>query len=552
MKTQCGHVTIIRASFLSKMVLKSLRVTAAILFFAALTSFFADYLGFLPLELHGPAHLQVAPALLASAEFGIGLVVAVWIILTLLFGRLYCSVVCPLGVLQDVMARFRRKRRYKYRRPQHLLRYGLLTVCIAAFLIDLHLILILLDPYGIYGRLATHLLRPPLIFAHNQLALIVNARGYYGISLVPNIVSWPSVLLSLAMLLVVAHFAWHYGRRYCNTICPVGTLLGLFSRKSLFRICLRDDCISCGLCERACKAECIDSKAKTVDGSRCVACFNCLSVCKRDSLLYGINTGKPVLIDKETPAEEPVGVPAKSEVGVPALVASPCEASECRRTFLGILFAVIGASLGAAVPSSLSGVSKSSFAKKHPITPPGSGNIRRFQKRCTACHLCVTKCPTHIIRPAIADYGPSGFLQPVVSFEHGFCNFDCVICSRVCPNLALISLDKEEKHRLQIGKVNFIKENCIVDSQQTNCGACAEHCPTGAVTMVPVGKPEDALTIPQIDPDLCVGCGACEYICPVRPFRAIYVDGNPTHLEAKPAFDPTLKQQEVKLDDFGF
>ena len=523
------------------MILKYLRVTAAILFATALTLFFFDYLGRLPLKLHGLVHLQIVPALLAC---GIGFLLF-WGALTLLFGRLYCSVVCPLGVLQDVIARFRRKRRYKFRKPLPLLRYGLLTACVLGFLFDLHLIVSLLDPYGIYGRMATNLFRPLVILVHDRLAAIESIRNTYGIYFVPNIISWPSVAVSLVMLVLVGYFAWRHGRFYCNTICPVGTLLGLLSRYSLFRVRLHNDCISCGLCEQRCKAECIDSKAKTVDGSRCVACFNCLGTCKRGSLLYGIGgIEKSIHLDLEISnkaQDEDAEVPA--DTGVPAQ-------STARRTFLGMLLATIGSSIGATLPT---GVSKKSYTKEHPIMPPGAGDLRRFQKRCTACHLCVTKCPTKTIQPAIADYGLSGFLQPVMSFEHGFCTFDCMICSKICPSCALVPLEQEEKHRLQIGRVNFIKKNCVVDSQQTNCGACAEHCPTGAVKMVPVGKPEDAsLTIPEIDPDLCVGCGACEYICPVRPFRAIYVDGLPKHLEAKPAFDPTEKQQEVKLDDFGF
>jgi ferredoxin len=208
--------------------------------------------------------------------------------------------------------------------------------------------------------------------------------------------------------------------------------------------------------------------------------------------------------------------------------------------------------LGSAASKLPTGVSKLPFTKKHPILPPGAGNLKRFQQRCTACHLCITKCPDHAIRPAISDYGLKGFLKPVMSFENGYCIFDCVICTQVCPNHALLPINMEEKHHLQIGKVAFIQENCVVDSQRTNCGACAEHCPTGAATMVPFGNPEEALTIPKIDADLCIGCGACEYICPVRPYRAIYVDGNPVHLESKPAFDPTEKQQEIKLDAFGF
>ena len=512
------------------MLLKYLRVTAALLFCAALSVFFIDYLGRLPLEMHRLAHIQIVPALLG----GFASILVVWIAITLLFGRIYCSVVCPLGIMQDAIARcsrlLQRKHRYTFRQPEQYLQYGILTVCCASFLLNIHLILSLFDPYGIYGRMMTHLLRPMVIFGHNQVASIANSQNYHGIWFIQNILCWQSIAVSLVMLLLIAHLAWHYGRLYCNTICPVGTIFGCLSRYSLFRVRLREDCISCGLCEQRCKAECIDSKEKTVDSSRCVACFNCLNVCKKGALLYGINAASPVPVkDKDS-----TGVPAKS-----------------RRTFLGTLYAIIGASLGAGA-SLPTGVSKLPYKKTHPIMPPGAGNIKRFQKRCTACHLCVTKCPDHVIRPAIGDYGVSGFLQPVMSFEHGYCIFDCVICSQVCPNRALLPLDMKEKHHSQIGKVIFIQDNCVVDAQRTHCGACAEHCPTGAVMMIPFGKPEEALTLPKIDADLCIGCGACEYICPVRPYRAIYVDGQPMHLEAKPAFDPTEKQQEVILDDFGF
>jgi formate hydrogenlyase subunit 6/NADH:ubiquinone oxidoreductase subunit I len=145
------------------------------------------------------------------------------------------------------------------------------------------------------------------------------------------------------------------------------------------------------------------------------------------------------------------------------------------------------------------------------------------------------------------EYGIGGMMMPMMSFEKGFCNFDCVICSRVCPSNALTPLAVEHKHRLQVGKVVFIPEICVVHKDGTSCGACSEHCPTQAVKMVPY---KNGLTIPQIDADICVGCGGCEYICPTRPQRAIYVEGNKVHREAK-AFE--VEKNEVKeVTDFGF
>ena len=111
----------------------------------------------------------------------------------------------------------------------------------------------------------------------------------------------------------------------------------------------------------------------------------------------------------------------------------------------------------------------------------------------------------------------------------------------------MVSLAVEEKHRTQMGRVVFVEDICIVHTEGTNCGACSEHCPTQAVKMVPY---KDGLTIPLIDPDICVGCGGCEFICPVRPYRAIYVEGNAIHQEAKAFIDE--KQEDIKIDDFGF
>ncbi len=152
-----------------------------------------------------------------------------------------------------------------------------------------------------------------------------------------------------------------------------------------------------------------------------------------------------------------------------------------------------------------------------------------------------------MLKPAFKEYGWGGMMQPMMYFEDGFCNFDCTVCSEVCPNGAILPLTVEQKHATQVGRVIFLIQNCIVNTDKTSCGACSEHCPTQAVTMVPF---EDGLTIPHVNPDICVGCGGCEYVCPVRPFRAIHVEGNPVHLEAKPFKES--EQKEVELDDFGF
>ena len=187
------------------------------------------------------------------------------------------------------------------------------------------------------------------------------------------------------------------------------------------------------------------------------------------------------------------------------------------------------------------------YKKENPITPPGSVSQKRFQQHCTSCHLCVSKCPSHVLKPAFMEYGLAGIMQPTVSFEKGFCNFDCTVCGDVCPNGAILPISVEQKHLTQMGYVVFIEENCIVYTDGTSCGACSEHCPTQAVAMVPY---KDGLTIPHVNKEICVGCGGCEYVCPARPFRAIYIEGNPVQKEAKPFKEN--EEHKVEIDDFGF
>jgi ferredoxin len=187
------------------------------------------------------------------------------------------------------------------------------------------------------------------------------------------------------------------------------------------------------------------------------------------------------------------------------------------------------------------------YLRKNAISPPGALSREHLQRHCTSCHLCIDKCPTQVLKPAFTEYGLGGMMQPMMYFEKGYCNYSCTLCSEVCPTGALKPLTVAEKHLTQVGQVVFVEDLCVVHTEGTNCGACAEHCPTQAVTMVPY---KNELTIPHTNPEICVGCGGCEYICPVRPHRAIHVEANLEHKKAKP-FDKGEKQK-VEIQDFGF
>ncbi len=572
--------------------LKISRIVLAFVVFVCLTAYFLDFTGVVPDGVRWLTKIQVIPALKGH---GLPLLLAV-IVLTLFMGRLYCSVLCPLGILQDFFAWFARlfqkKPKYQYHPAKRAIRWTLFGVTIIGSVVVGSVVLSLLDPYSIYGRIATNLFRPVYIWGNNLLAEWGTSHDIYTFYYVENFVqSVAALVISLAMLVLLGFLASRYGRLYCNTICPVGTFLGIFSRFSWLKIRFHANrCVGCGLCANVCKSSCIDSQTQTIDASRCVDCFNCLGVCRKNAIQLTIPCrGKPqestssttitesLASDASTKVTKHVSTAANDQLGkdVPNENSTVHDAGTSRRELLSLVAVTLGSAavptaMGAATGTVLSLASREAsgaaipeasaskglalvytgthpYTRENPISPPGVIATRRLVHHCTACHLCVSRCPSHILRPALLEYGLAGFLQPTMDFNHGFCNYDCTDCGDVCPNHAIRSLSVEEKHRTQVGQVVFIPENCVVTVDGTNCGACAEHCPTQAVRMVPY---HDHLTIPEVDVELCVGCGACEFICPTRPYRAIHIEGNPKHLEAKLIVQE--KEPEVKVDDFGF
>ncbi|HEX9006704.1 MAG TPA: 4Fe-4S binding protein, partial [Bacteroidota bacterium] len=333
------------------------------------------------------------------------------------------------------------------------------------------------------------------------------------------------------------------GRLYCNMICPVGALLGLVSRFALFKVAIdEDDCTGCGLCERVCKGGCIDRKARTVDFDRCVGCFNCFEACPRDDMFFATPWRTKPRSEHPPRRSRSAGTPS-AEAGV----------SRSRRRFVqraaGFLL-VLGTAPEPAqkkiVPTKATTVPAGSALA---VTPPGSYGLDRFTANCTACHLCVSACPTRVLQPTLLAYGIMGILQPRMDFEVSSCNYDCVVCGQICPTGAIGPLPQDEKKLTQLGIAKFIKDNCIVNTENTDCGACSEHCPTKAVNMVPFkGK----LVIPEVRNELCIGCGSCEHACPTRPYRAIYVESNRTHARAKKPEQKKVEPAPAPAEDFPF
>ncbi len=491
--------------------LRVIRITLAAFFFTAVTLLFLGLGTRFNMWLGWVAKIQFLPALMAL-DF---VVLAVLTVLTLIFGRMYCSVICPLGVMQDIFGWFGKKHKihYSYSPEKRWLRYTVLVVFIVCLIVDFAPVTTLLAPYSAYGRIVNSLFRPLYDLLGNALAAIDTHYEWYVFS---DVQIWmrsvTTFLVALLTLIIPGVLAWRNGRTYCNTVCPVGTILSFFSRFSLLRVQLdKDKCKNCSLCERKCKASAINIKTGIVDYSRCVVCGDCLTECRHDALHY-----RPITLSHQdnTP---------KSPDGEPDL--------KRRAMLTGAALAIGTAAIAQAkikVDGGLAAIEeKKAPHRQTPVLPPGSLSARNMQRHCTACQLCVSACPEDVLRPS---YAPSRFMQPEMSFERGFCRPECTSCSQVCPTTAIHPIKPEEKTALHIGHAVWIAENCIPVANGDQCGACAHHCPADAIQMVEFTTADGRhVSVPAVDNERCIGCGKCEYLCPARPFSAIYVEGNIMH-----------------------
>lgn len=568
--------------------LRIIRITLAAICFVAVTLLFLDFTGTLHLWFGWLAKIQFLPAVLAL-NF---VVIAILLVLTLLFGRIYCSVICPLGIFQDCVSnlssrRKGKKARFSYSKEIKWLRYGVLVLFVIALVAGLNALVALLAPYSAYGRMVQSLLAPVWQWGNNLFAWIAERQDSYAfVTKDVWLKSLPTLIVAAVTFVVVVVLAWRNGRTYCNTICPVGTTLSFFSRFAMFRPVIdKSKCKSCHACERKCKAACIDVENHKIDYSRCVDCFDCIDSCRLGALKYRFAWGRGVgsgSTGAKTPQNAPVGSKMTSDeskngqnrssaaptpVAEPVVrqgsptaeatdngkgvstidatspVAEPVEATDKgRRAFLVGGAAVIGGSLLSSIPMRAEEeeikdkkrdggfaevLPKKAPNRKTPITPFGSESVEKFYKHCTACQLCVTVCPNNVLRPSSRL---EHLMQPEMSFEKGYCRPECVKCSEVCPAGAILKITPEEKTEWKVGTAGVDYDLCVVNRDGVSCGNCAHHCPVGAIRMVRK-NPDDEKSprIPSVNEEKCIGCGACENLCPSRPISAITVNGYSVH-----------------------
>ncbi len=499
--------------------LRKIRITLALVCFGLVTLLFLDFTGTVHAWFGWLAKIQFLPAVLA-VNFG---VVAALVLLTWILGRVYCSVICPLGVMQDVVSwisgrRKKKKYRFSYSPAIRWLRYGVLGVFVIALIAGVGSLVALLAPYSAYGRIAQNLFAPLWGWGNNGLAYLAERADSYAFYQTEVwLKSLPVFGIAIVSFVVLVVLAWRNGRTYCNTVCPVGTVLGLISRYSLFRPVIdTGKCNGCTLCARRCKASCIDAKQHRIDYSRCVACLDCIDACHQGAISYRLRT-------KQYRAEETAD---------PELRVDEEQIDAARRSFLTGVGILAATSIVRAQEKKVDGglaviADKKIPDRTTPIVPPGAQGLRNMRHHCTGCQLCVSACPNGVLRPSgrLAT-----LMQPEVSYERGYCRPECTKCSEVCPAGAIQKITPADKSAIQVGHAVWVKANCVPLTDGVDCGNCARHCPSGAITMV-ASDPDnpDSPKIPAVNTERCIGCGACENLCPARPFSAIYVEGHEQH-----------------------
>lgn len=350
-------------------------------------------------------------------------------VITLLFGRIYCSLICPMGIFQEIICLIKNKNNNETGKS-YPFKYFIAALTMGLLIGGSALFIRYIDPYTLFGSAAT------------------------------------LSLTGIIAIIIIGVLTVFKNRLFCTDICPVGCILGLLAKVSLFKIYIeKDKCMSCSLCERSCPAGCIDSKEQTVRNETCIKCFKCLGKCYKNAIKYGIK-----------PKEE-----TKFNIKRRELIISASAL---------IVFA-------GAIKYGLAEAGKAVKKFKDIILPPGAFNPQRMFNKCLNCNLCIEACPNKILTKVNDNFGAVH-----INYEQGekYCKYDCNECSKVCPSGAIKRIPLEEKQHTRIAMAVINQDKC------TGCGICNIECPAKAIY-----RDENGKSI--INASKCIGCGACKKSC---------------------------------------
>ena len=440
---------------------------------------------------------------------------------SLVFGRVFCGYVCPMGFATDIgdrlgFGRFRDRKKGNYEGSRGIaIKYWVLGASLCAAACGFSLVFVA-DPLSIFTRFSALVIYPFAVLVANAGLLAVRplaeALGLLGIShahiiqpvFAANLFNGV-LFLSLLGLNALAYRAW------CRYACPAGAMMGLLGFLAPWRRRVSDACTDCGLCQKRCQMGCIPADARQTRSTECIACYSCVRVCPVKAVSFGFGGFGPS--------------PVRGTNGLRKEAPAPLD-GKGRRVFIGSLVTggVAAGFLrtGLTHPTSL----KDPLPLRHPrlIRPPGALPEPDFIAACTRCGECMRACVTNTIQPAWLESGAEGIWTPRLMLRYAACEQQCEICGHVCPTGAIRPLDLEEKLHAKIGTAYIVKERCLAWEWDVKCLLCDEQCPYNAITMEPLAGHKS--TVPYVDEKRCNGCGQCEDKCPVDGDSAIMVGPN--------------------------
>ncbi|MBN1848100.1 MAG: 4Fe-4S binding protein [Deltaproteobacteria bacterium] len=443
---------------------------------------------------------------------------AVVLLITLFLGRIFCGFICPFGTIHHIISRYkpslkgeRMIQANQKSRGQRIKYFLLITVLVGAVL-GLNLAG-LLDPISVLFRSMALAVIPGIgeglrslfgVLANSDWK-ILNLLSY-GEGLLSPIFGFSAVAFQTAwiiglLFLVILFLNRIRPRFWCRYICPLGALLGLFSRFRILRLEKdADKCTNCNRCTKECLGAASPIPGRNWENAECLVCLNCVASCPEDALSFSTKLSLTRLNKKP-------------DLG--------------RRAVLGGLLAGISLPLIGRLDGLTNKVSDPRL-----IRPPGALPEEDFLKVCQRCGLCMKVCPTNGIQPALGEAGMAGFWTPHLVMTQGYCEYTCTLCGDVCPTGAIVEITVKEKIEkpIRIGSAYLDRGRCLPWSGNGPCIVCEEHCPTSPKAIYlrteKVHTPRGDLAevqLPYVDLRQCVGCGICENKCPVRGKPAIQV-----------------------------
>jgi len=425
--------------------------------FLAFTTTFSFFTKFFAVQL-GPG----IASLISSFSITVLISVISIIIFTFLFGRFYCSLICPLGILQNFIGFLSLKNSKNYKNMAKT-RYTVAALVFGALFCGWTVGFKILDPYTNFGLIASSIFTP-------IYSLITKSQNYEF--------TIPVLIISLIPFIILILLVLFKRRFFCTAICPVGTILGLFAKYGIFRLKIGNNCVTCGACFRNCPAGSINLKDKKIDNELCIRCLKCVATCPKKAISFGT---------------------LKSNV-------KPVSFNQSRRNFILGSVLVLGAfatGIGSAV------VRGKTFLKNkiRAVLPPGAGDYTKLSSKCTSCQLCVAVCPNKVIHPR--DFKHSTIYM---DYSKNYCKYDCNACSSACPTGAIKKITLEQKQHTRIGLAKINRDLCI------NCGICAFKCPVKALSIEEDSNGDRTL---KYNAAVCIGCGACQVVCPHKAIEIV-------------------------------